>query len=67
MITDFWSWLYQAVNGALSWLNTAYNNDTMKPFFNLFLVVFAVSMIIKYLVNPMLGGGSDKAKRKDEE
>lgn len=70
MIDNFWTWIYNSVNAALSTLNTIYENETMNPFFNLFLVVVAIAVIMKFIVQPMLGNsGSDKVKgsKEDEE
>lgn len=68
MITNFWNWLYQAVNNAISILNTMYQNSTFQPFFQLLIVIVAVGVVMKYIVWPMLGSsGSDKAKKKKED
>lgn len=68
MITQFWTWMYQTVNSALSTLNQIYNNATMKPFFDFFILVVATFVIVKFIIHPLTGGkGSDKAKKKDED
>lgn len=68
MIGQFWNWLYTSVSNALSMLNTMYSNSTMRPFFDLLIVIIAVGVIMRYIVMPMIGDrGSDKAKRKDKE
>lgn len=69
MIENFWNWMYQTVGSALNTLNLMYSNSTMKPFFDLLIVIIGVAVIIRFIIKPMLGssGSSDKAKRKDEE
>lgn len=68
MITQFWNWLYTSVSNALNILNTMYSNATMKPFFDLLIIIVAVGVIMRYIIMPMVGDrGSDKAKRKDED
>lgn len=65
MITNFWDWMYTSVNNALSVLNTLYNNSTMKPFFDLLLVIVGIGVIMKFILAPLLGfgivGASDRA------
>lgn len=70
MITNFWNWIFQSVNQAVSVLNTMYTNSIFTPFFNLFLVIIATGVIIRFIIKPLIGGsGSDKAHKKkgDEE
>ena len=68
MITNFWNWFITSVTNAVNILNTLVSNSTMAPFFNLFLVIIATMVIVKYIIKPITGGsGSDKAKKKDEE
>lgn len=58
MITNFWNWILQSTNNALAILNRMVSNETLAPFFALFLVVFATAMIMKFIVFPLLMGGS---------
>lgn len=69
MITTFWTWLTSSVTNAVNILSTLVSNTIMAPFFNLFLVVIALMVIVKYILKPIFGGGSgsDKAKKKGEE
>lgn len=68
MIEEFWNWLYSSVNAALSTFNTIYNNSMFTPFFNIFLVVIGIGVIMKFIIRPMLGNsGSDKVKEEKDE
>lgn len=68
MINTFWNWIYDSVSAALNVLTTIVSNETFAPFFNLFLVVVAVGVIMKFIVKPMLGNtGSDKVKGEKED
>lgn len=68
ILQTFWAWMVQTVMSALNTLNTMYNNSTLHDFFNIFLVVFALMVIIKYIIHPLTGGlGSDKVKKKKED
>lgn len=58
MINNFWNWILQSTNNALNILNRMVNDSTLAPFFALFLVVFATAMIMKFIVFPLLLGGS---------
>lgn len=67
MITNFWTWLLQAVSLATTTLNQMINDYHCGPFFQLFLVVLALGVIMKYILYPIIAPGSDKAKRKEEK
>ena len=68
MITNFWNWMITTVTNGVNLLNTMVNSTTLKPFFDLFLVVAATIVIVKYILKPVLGySGSDKARKKEEE
>ena len=68
MISNFWSWIVQSVTAAVSILNTLVSDSTLSPFFNLFLVVIALMVIVKYILKPIFGSaGSDKARKKTED
>lgn len=70
MINNFWNWLVEVTGNALNMLNTMYNNTTMKPFFDLALVVITTILIMTYIVWPLLTGGkgsSDKVKKNKKE
>lgn len=68
VIERFWNWLNTSVNNALSILNTMYVNSTMKPFFDLFIVIVGVVVVIRFIIMPIIGGsiGSDHAKDSKE-
>lgn len=64
MINTFWSWLTQSLSSALQTLNNIVTNETMQPFYALFLVVFTAGLTYKLLIKPLFGGaGSDKVKK----
>lgn len=66
MINNFWTWMTSSVQNAVNLLQTMYNNTTLRPFFDLLLVVLGLGVIIKFILAPLLGigiiGGSDKAE-----
>lgn len=77
MITNFWNWLTTAVTNATSVLSTMYSNSTMRPFFDLLLIVAGIGVVIKFILAPLLGigigfignaaGSSDRAQNKKED
>lgn len=68
ILQTFWDWMVRTVGAALNTLNTMYNNPTLHDFFNIFLVVFGLMIVMKYIIHPLTGGlGSDKVKKKQKE
>lgn len=72
MIDAFFSWITQALSAGLNILNEFVNSEITGGFFKLFLVVFAFTMVMKYVINPLIASGkSDQVKdskrnKKDE-
>lgn len=72
MIDAFFTWISQALSAGLNILNEFVNSEITGGFFKLFLVVFAFTMIMKYVINPLIASGkSDQVKdskrnKKDE-
>lgn len=72
MINSFFQWITQALTAGVNILNEFVNNSVTGDFMKLFLVVFAFTMIMKYVIHPLLASGqSDKVKdtkrnKKDE-
>lgn len=72
MINDFFTWITQALGAGLGILNEFVNSEVTGAFMKLFLVVFAFTMVMKYVIHPLLASGSsDKVKdskrnKKDE-
>ena len=68
MISYFWQWITQSVSAGLSWLNTVFTSGSMNDFLKLFLAVFALIIVITYIIKPLITAetGSDKAKKRNE-
>lgn len=68
MITEFWNWMFSTVTQAVNTLNTFYNNTMFRPFFDLFLVVLGVGVIMKFIIHPLIASGfvgeSEKATKR---
>lgn len=68
MITEFWNWIFATVQNAVNTLNTFYNNTMFRPFFDLFLVVVGIGVIMKFIIHPLIASGfvgeSDKAAKR---
>lgn len=70
-IENMWSWIYTSVSNAVSTLNTIYTNSTMRPAFDILIVVIATGALLKFIILPLFGlslsAGSDIAKKKTKE
>lgn len=70
MIDTFWNWIITSVSAAAQTLTNLYNNSILHPFFNLFLVIFGVAVVLKFILFPLLGisysGASDMVDKHVE-
>lgn len=70
-IENMWQWIYSSVTNAVNVLNTMYNDSTMKPAFDILIVVIATGVLLKFIILPMFGltisTGSDIVRKKSKE
>lgn len=70
-IENMWTWITSSVSNAVSTLNQMYNNQTMRPAFDILIVVIATGALLKFIILPMFGlsisTGSDVVKKKGKE
>lgn len=70
-LTYMWDWIYRSVSNAVQTLTRIYQNSTMAPAFDLFLVVLSIGVVLKFIVLPLFGlslsSGSDQVKKNAKE
>ena len=70
-IESMWQWIYSSVTNAVNVLNTMYTNSTMKPAFDILIVVIATGALLKFIILPMFGlsisAGSDVVKKEGKK